>query len=248
MKKLVLGVLLAAGGMILLLVVEAIVARVTVPDDGYVAPSPEPRTFGAGAQPLSYVVLGDSTGTGRGASYERGIAVATARHLADGRRVTLTNLAVSGAKLGDVRDEQLPAAARLAPDVVLVAAGANDVTGLTTTGSVREHFEAIADTLREARRDVAIVVTGAPDMGSVPRFAQPLRTVAGWRTGQLNDAIEEVVRDRRLVLAPIADRTGPIFRDDHSLFAADGFHPDAEGYATWVPVLEEALDRALARG
>lgn len=239
---------LATSALIALLAIEALIATITVPDDGYRAPSPAPRAFGtadAERRPrLRYVVLGDSTATGRGAPYERGIAVATAGHLAARRPVTLTNLAISGARFGDVRRDQLPAAVRSRPDVVLVAAGANDVTGLTRLRSVRADLEEIVDRLRAARCDVAIVVTASPDVGAAPRLAQPLRALAGWRTEQVNGAIEEVVRERGLVLAPIAARTGPLFRADRSLFAADDFHPSAAGYATWVPVIAAALDRA----
>jgi len=240
----------AASALLALLAIEAMIAIYTVPDDGYRAPSPAPRGFGAtdAERPrLRYVVLGDSTATGRGAPYDRGIAVATAGHLAARRPVTLTNLAVSGARFGDVRRDQLPPATRSRPDIVLVAAGANDVTSLTPVGSVPADLEVIVDRLRAVRCDVAIVVTASPDVGAVPRLAQPLRAVAGWRTHQVNGAIEAVVRERGLVLAPIAARTGPLFRADRSLFAADGFHPSAAGYATWVPVLEAALDRALVR-
>ena len=245
--------LLAASALIALLALLAIEARIattTVPDDDYRAPSSAPRSFGS-ANPerprLRYVVLGDSTAAGRGAPYERGIAVATAGHLAARGPVVLTNLAVSGARFGDVRRDQLAAAVRSRPDVVLVAVGANDVTGLTRLRSVRADLEAIVDQLRAARCEVAIVATGSPDVGAAPRLAQPLRTVAGWRTAQLNAAIEDVVRERGLVLAPIAARTGPRFRADRSLFAADDFHPSAAGYATWVPVIDAALKRALAR-
>jgi len=161
--------------------------------------------------------------------------------------VTLTNLAVSGARLGDVRRDQLPEAIGLRPDVVLLAAGANDVTGLTRLSSVRDHLTAIAKGLRRARCDAAIVVTASPDVGSAPRLAQPLRTLAGLNTRRLNGAIEGVVREQDLVLAPLAKRTGRRFRADRSLFAADGFHPSAAGYAVWMPVIEAALDRAPAR-
>lgn len=250
LRRLVRILLLAAAALVALLAIEALIAIATVPDDGYSPPSQAPRTFGHGSRSaLRYVVLGDSTATGRGAPYERGIAVASARHLAAAvhRRPTLTNLAVSGARMDDVRGDQLPEAVRLRPDVVLVAAGANDVTGLTRLGAVRDDLRRIADRLRAARCDVAIVVTASPDIGSAPRLAQPLRAVAGWRTRRLNDAVEDVVRDRRLVLAPIAERTGRRFRADRSLFAADGFHPSAEGYATWAAVIEAGLDQALAR-
>jgi lysophospholipase L1-like esterase len=241
---------LATSALIALLAIEALIATTTVPDDGYRAPSRAPRGFGTAAVEqvrLRYAVLGDSTATGRGAPYERGIAVATARHLAARRPVTLTNLAVSGARFSNVRRDQLPAAVRSRPDIVLVAVGANDVTGLTRLRSVRADLDEIVDRLRAARCDVAIVVTASPDVGAVPRLAQPLRAAAGWRTGQVNRAIEDVVRERGLVLAPIAERTGPLFRADRSLFAADDFHPSAAGYATWVPVITAALDRALVR-
>jgi lysophospholipase L1-like esterase len=99
----------------------------------------------------------------------------------------------------------------------------------------------VVDRLRETSPDLPIVVTGSPDVGSAPRLAQPLRAIAGWRAGQVNDGLADLVRDRRLTLAPIAERTGPAFRRDRSLFAADGYHPSAAGYAVWLPVLREAL-------
>ena len=125
------------------------------------------------------------------------------------------------------------------------AAGSNDVTHLRSSGSVRNDLVEVIDRLRAARCDVAIVVTGAADVGAVPRMAQPLRALAGLRTQQINAAVAEAARERDVVFAPIAERTGPLFRDDRSLFADDGFHPSAAGYATWAPVLDEALGRAL---
>ena len=246
LRRTLIGAALLVAGTLALLVVEAIIARQTVPDDGYVAPSSEPRSFGRdGDPPLSYVVLGDSTGAGRGAPYERGVAVRTAEILATRRRVVLTNLAVSGATMTDVRAEQLAAAVRRAPDLVLVAAGSNDVTHLRSGGAVRNDLVEVIDRLRAARCDVAIVVTGAADIGAVPRMAQPLRALAGLRTRQINAAVAEAAREPDVVFAPIAERTGPLFRDDRSLFATDGFHPSAAGYATWMPVLDEALGRAF---
>ena len=83
---------------------------------------------------MVYVVLGDSTAAGRGANYANGIAVRTARHLARSRPVLLVNLAVSGARVADVARDQLPAAVRLKPDLVLLAVGANDATHFTPNG------------------------------------------------------------------------------------------------------------------
>jgi acyl-CoA thioesterase I len=241
-RRLVLLVVLA----LLVLVGEGIYARATVPDDGYVPPPRGPQSFGSRGAPLSFVVLGDSTATGRGAGYEDGIAVGVARHLASrGRAVTLRNFGVSGAQWDDVRGEQLGEALRAAPDLVLIACGANDVTGGRTGGAVAGDVRAVVRELRSVRPGVPIVLTGAPDMGTPPRVPQPLRAVLGWRAERLNAAIDAEVRRLGLVRAPLREATGDAFREDRSLFAPDGFHPDARGYAVWRPVVEAAIDRAL---
>lgn len=236
-------------GFLGLLFVEALLAR-RGPDAPFAGPSRAPDRFGAASGPkLELVVIGDSTGAGQGAPYEAGIAVACARALAArGRSVTLVNRSVSGATTADVRREQLESAAARRPDVVLVAAGANDVTALRRTGAVTRDLRAIVRRLRDASPEVRIVLTGSPDVGSSPRLAQPLRAVAGLRTRQLNRAIGALARREGVTFAPIAARTGPQFRRDRTLFSADRYHPDARGYATWRAPLVEALERALAHG
>lgn len=246
MKRVLGGLVLAVVGFVALLVVEAVLAR-----RGEVPPFTEaprtPRAFGERGPELTYVVMGDSTGAGQGAPYDAGIAVATARHLArGGRRVSLINLSVSGARLADVVSEQLPVAVRARPDVVLVSAGANDVTGLTSTGAVREAVATIAARLRDANPGVRIVLTGSPEVASSPRLLPPLRWVTRLRTRQVNAAFREAAAARDLEVAPIAARTGPLFERDRGLFSPDRYHPDADGYATWVAPLVEALDRAGA--
>lgn len=245
MKRGLGGLALAAIGFVALLVVEALIAR-RGDTEAFAGPSPAPRSFGADGPALRYVVIGDSTGAGQGAPYERGVAVGSARHLASaGHRVTLINLAISGSTMADVLAEQSAEAARAKPDVVLIAAGANDVTHLTRVGAVTRDLERIVGRLRTSSPGVRIVITAAPDMGTVRRLAQPLRWVAGQRGRQLNRSIAGVTKSEGLTLAAIAERTGPKFADDPSLFAADRFHPDARGYALWIDVVDDALDQAL---
>lgn len=202
-------------------------------------------TLGAGA-PLRYLVLGDSTAAGVGADYERGIVLETARHLARSRRVELVNLAVSGARFRDVLRDQLPRARDFKPDLVLLDVGANDVTHLTSSRSVRRDLEEILRSLLAENCEARIAVTGSPDMGSPPRIPFFLRGLAAIRARRINAIARRAVSVHDLTFAPIAERTGPAFRRDRTLFAADRFHPNARGYALWVPVLDEALDAALA--
>ena len=194
---------------------------------------------GAG-RPLRMTWLGDSTAAGVGAS-------APAQSLphqvaaALGRPVELTVLAVSGDRVVDVRDDQVTAVDE-ETDVVLISVGTNDVVHLTREGDFRTRYRDVL----EALPDVPVVLLGVPDVGSVTRFAQPLRFIAGVRGGTLDAVIDDLAGDRSLGYVDIAGETGPVFRDDPSrYFAADHYHPSDDGYRLWaeavVPVLEQEL-------
>lgn len=211
-------------------------------------PAHAPRAFGPearGQAVLKYLVMGDSTAAGQGADYEQGIAVGTARALAAARPLTLVNVAVSGARAADVVSGQLPLALEYAPDITLLSISANDVTHLTPISSAQSDIEKIVAALRIPNPCMAIVLTGAPDMGAPPRIPFGLRWLAGRRSASFNAMFRELATRLRVTLAPIADRTGPLFRADHSLFADDGFHPNDRGYAAWMAVLNPALSSAL---
>ena len=195
----------------------------------------------AAPRPLVYAVMGDSTAAGVGGDYERGIAVSTTKELAKTHVVTMTNVGVSGARMRDVRRLQLPQVEALRPDLVLLSAGANDVTHLTSIASMREDLRAIVLALTAVNPDVRIVITGSPDMGSPPRIPRLLRGIASVRTKQVNRMFRAEAVRYRLGFAPIAEVTGPLFRRDRTLFASDRFHPNDRGYATWIPVLNAAL-------
>lgn len=197
-------------------------------------------TLGEG-KTLNYVVIGDSTAVGQGADYKDGIAYRSAAFLAEKYQVKLTNLGVSGATAGTVLSGQVGAAVKLKADVVLVCVGANDVTHLSPLSNIKENMSAIIDRLQNANPNVRIFLTGAPAMGSVPRFPQPTKFLAGLRTSQVNKIMDRVAKEKRVTRLKIAEKTGPIFVKNPRLFAADKFHPTDEGYAVWVPVIIEAL-------
>lgn len=211
---------------------------------GRPVPERPPLTFGASGAALQYVVLGDSTAAGEGGDYDRGIAVATAAHLGQTRRVTMNNFGVSGARMSDVRANQLPLAEAIRPDIVLLSAGANDVTHLSRISGMRDDLREIVRGLRVANPEVRIVITGSPDMGSPPRIPRLLRGLAARRTESANRMFRAEAADLNLTFAPIAARTGPLFRKDRTLFHEDRFHPNDRGYATWIVVLNEALTAA----
>ncbi len=201
--------------------------------------------FGSGARPLRFVVLGDSTAAGVGAgSAAKAYPTLLARRLAaDGRRVRLIDLGVSGARVADVLSDQVPKALEARPDLVFVGMGANDVTHATSLDAIREDSDAILSRLETT--GATVVVAGPPDMRA-PAFLEPLRSIAGWRGRVVAAAIEGVAEERGVTTVELARVTGPLFAKDPDRYhSTDDFHPSADGYALWAdaiyPVLEEAL-------
>jgi lysophospholipase L1-like esterase len=229
-RRAVLAALALPVALVVVLAVEVAVARRGPVLDG------EPLRLDGPVGPLTgtalrVVWLGDSTAAGVGVDDPGdALPVVVAREL--GVAVDLTVLAVSGARVADVVDEQLPAVAALEPDVVLVSVGANDVTHLTSRDDLADRYRQLVGGLPDR---AAVVLLGVPDMGSVPRLAQPLRAVAGFRGRQLDEVVREVARDVGATYVPIARATGPAFRrEPDRMFAADEYHPSAAGYRLWA--------------
>ncbi len=233
---------------LLALVLFVVAELLIIKYNGSDVPTPNiPRgeqVFGSGPA-LRYVVMGDSTSIGQGADYSQSYAYGSAQHLSQRYTVHLINVGVSGARAKDVLDTQLGKAVAYKPDVVLLGVGANDATHFTSGAAMEQSLQAIIDGLKKANPKLKIVVTGSPAMGSVARFPWPAKQLAGLRERQINTVFTRLDRQDHLTMAPVAAKTGPAFRADPTLFAADNFHPNTRGYALWTPVINDALDSAL---
>lgn len=245
MKVATLAILALLGILLIIIAVEATLAA-KKPTESHANPERIQQEFGLGGR-LTYLVMGDSTAAGQGASHpEHGIAVASALELGSEYQVSLINVSTSGAVSRDLLEDQVGYADRFRPDVVLISIGANEVTHFSLISQMKINLDNVIDRIFNAKCDAKIVLTGSPEMGSVPRFAQPLRWVAGVRTSRVNKAIADLASERSITFAPIAKETGPAFKSNPALFASDGFHPNDEGYALWTPVITRAVKEAIA--
>jgi lysophospholipase L1-like esterase len=204
-------------------------------------------TFGAeDAEPLRFVVLGDSTAAGVGAgTVENAYPVLLASRLAEehDRRVTLTSLGVSGARVGTVLVEQVPLVAPERPDLVFVAIGANDVTHVTSLDQVHLEMSLLIDALQST--GAVVVVAGPPDMRAAA-WHEPLRSLAGWRGRQVGEAIENAAEERGVPVVPLAREAAPYFAaHPEDAYGADNFHPGPGGYAAWARAIYPRLEEAL---
>ena len=236
---------------ILTLFIVFVIAQITyIMTNGDPVPAPaidrSVRALGNGPK-LTYVVMGDSTAISQGSEYEDGYAVSSSKHLAEKYSVSFSNVGISGATAGSVVAEQLVSAVQRKPDLVLLGVGANDTTHFTSGTSIKASLQKIIDSLRQANPDVHIVVTRSPAMDSVTRFPWGAKQFMALRTRQVNKAFAEIIETNNLTLAPIAEKTRDAFIADPTLTAVDNFHPNARGYALWKPVINDAIDRALAK-
>lgn len=180
---------------------------------------------------ILFVALGDSTAQGIGASTpERGYVGLIAQRLrtATGRPVQVLNLSRSGARVHDVVVDQLPRLAGLAPDLVTVAVGANDLKH-----DDADRFRADVDALIVGLGPTAVV-------GDIPWF---MHGGTGRRSGEAADYVAAQAGARGLPVARLHramyERGWMSMITD---FAADWFHPNDRGHRLWADAFWEAID------
>jgi len=183
---------------------------------------------------LLYVAIGDSAAQGIGASRPgRSYVGFVAAHIRKrtGRTVRVVNLGISGATLAVAIKKELPALKKLAPDILTVSIGANDMTSFEPT-----RFAAELSELYDALPSHAIVAD-LPTFYVLPA--------------------EKKVRVANVLLRTAAASRGLRVVDLHAAmrrqgawgvttqFAGDLFHPNDRGYRVWASAFLPAVDERL---
>jgi lysophospholipase L1-like esterase len=183
-----------------------------------------------GKPALRVVLLGDSTALGVGVdTVEQTIGGQLAWMLAEaGTRVTLSTVAVAGARCSDLATQVARAHVGPRPDIAVILVGTNDAIHLVRPG---EAAGALASAVRRLRDAGAAVVVGTcPDLGAVRAVAPPLRQLAGWYGRRIARAQANAARSAGAAVVDLAPMVGPVFRADAGMLCHDGFHPSADGY------------------
>ena len=231
-----------------LLRLEAAMARRVVGQPFEGAPD-DAGTYGFGpGEPLTVVLLGDSTAKGMGAdqaSQTIGATIANGVAAFSGRPVQLTNVAVIGAESTHL-GEQLECALQQvpAPDVAIILVGANDVTHRIDKAVAVRHLEMTVRRLRDVGTEV--VVGTCPDLGAIEPVPQPLRLLARRWSRDLAAAQTVAVVEAGGRAVSVGDLLGDAFSSEpHVMFSADRFHPSPAGYARVAAALLPSVSAAL---
>jgi lysophospholipase L1-like esterase len=243
------GGLTVLGGLTFgLLVVEAKLAKKIIQATPNGGPPVADRVYGPGmpGDPISFVMVGDSTAAGLGVpdpDETAGALLATGLSAIAGRPVQLTNVAISGSRSEALAD-QVTAALPAAPEVAVIMIGANDVTGRVTPAESVRHLGGAVQRLRDAGCEV--IVGTCPDLGSVKPVMQPLRWIAQRASRQLAAAQTIAAVERGARSVSLGDLLGGEFAADPlEMFSADRYHPSARGYAAAAAALLPSMAAAL---
>jgi lysophospholipase L1-like esterase len=171
-----------------------------------------------------YVALGDSFTAGLEPGKPRWADV-LAKELG-GKYV---NLASVGATSEDVESEQLERALELSPDVVTLVCGANDVLFCTRPDpdAYAARLSRMFARLRRELPHAEIVTATYPDISRFLELRPRSRARVVEGMSRFNAAVRRVARRHDVVLMESFDHPATKTRET---YAADGFHPSAEGH------------------
>ena len=199
----------------------------------------------ADAGPRRYVALGDS--------YTIGTSVRAAERWSNQLVVRVpqlelvANLGVNGFTSRDLIEVELPQARALAPDVVTLLIGVNDVVQGVPSSTYRDNVTRILDELIELVGAERILVVTIPDYTVTPSggsFGEPAEQSRRIRDN--NSLMVQLAGLRGLKVVDIYDISLEA-ATDRTLVAADGLHPSGAQYARWVERIEPAMAALLAR-
>jgi lysophospholipase L1-like esterase len=185
-----------------------------------------------GRDPVSILVLGDSTAAGVGADTQaEALPGNLARRLSAEweRGACWRAVGENGATSEDIVRRYLAEASAQPYDFVFVSIGANDALQLRSRAAFRRNFRTILRRLRSVSPHALILVSSLPGFSQFDALPNPLR----WALGLHGKSLEAVARrfaasEPGVLMSPPAPEYTPGF------FASDRFHPSAQGYREWV--------------
>jgi lysophospholipase L1-like esterase len=154
---------------------------------------------------------------------------------------------VNGYTSADLIRDELPALARLEPELVTVLIGVNDVVQGVPVATYEANVVTILDALLGHVPAGRIVAVAIPDYTVTPAgsdYGDPRQQHDG--IVAFNGVMRRLAQDRGIAFVDIFDISSRA-ADDRMLVADDGLHPSGAQYALWVervaPVVEGLLGR-----
>ena len=203
-----------------------------------ILPEPQgPRAGSLGQGPsLRLLIAGDSSAAGVGAAHQQeALSGQLAQALASSYRVEWQLIAQTGLRTRELIPplQHLP---EQRVDVVVLALGVNDVTGLSTGRRFARDQERLIALLQNRFDPHLILACGVPQMQRFPALPQPLAWVLGQQAARLDGVLAELAQEQ-----PVLQHLPFHLPQDLELAAEDGYHPSPKAYHLWALALAEQI-------
>jgi acyl-CoA thioesterase-1 len=232
LQPMVKKIALAAGIVILMLVFAEIIRLVQL--KGSIARYSQYWKQQANNQgEFTYVAIGDSAAQGIGASRpDLGYVGLLAKQIqqSTGKSVRVVNLSVTGAKISDVINGQIPKLQDYKPALITVEIGSNDVANRFSAQKFQAQYEQMISLL--PKNTV---------VANIPYFGGRLRHNA--KAIEASKIINQAAQKKSLKMVDLQKET----RQKQSVFnyAADYFHPSNRGYRIWYDAFWQTIERII---
>jgi acyl-CoA thioesterase-1 len=194
--------------------------------------------------PIVYVALGDSTGSGVGATEGGYVARLFKRILRHRPGSRLINLCFSGATTADVLHEQLDSGIRASPHLVTLGIGINDIGhGVSLEQFSKNYGEIVARCKNNTK--APIIVTNLPDISSAPRIPAAMRRQYHQLIVEFNREIAAIAAAHGAIVSDVYTVTHEELPSHPEYFSGDGFHPSDQGYELWAKRMWPTIARTI---
>ena len=216
---------------------QAIYVRKTAPRFSGAA-GPRKGKAGSGKN-HNLIAIGDSIIAGVGATtLAKALVGQTAEKLSFllDCKITWEAIGSIGAVSHQVIERLVPQLPREQPEFMVVSAGVNDITSLSSVARWRQNIARLLEAICSYAPGAIVAVAGIPPLRGFPVLPQPMRALFGIR-GQTFDSIarDEISRRENAIHVPLD------FEPEPRMFSADCFHPSEESYRGFGEMMAQGI-------
>lgn len=184
------------------------------------------------------LTIGDSSVVGTGSSdprYSVAGRLGTQYPTAD-----ISNLGVNGTRTHELL-ERLKSVQGEQYDLVLIHTGGNDIVHFTAFESIEADLRNVLD-VATTLSDSVVVLHGG-NIGSSKLFPAGTRWIFTYRTKKVREIFTRVSAEKQIYYVDLfrEGQADPFVADPKKYYAADYFHPSADGYGDWYQLIAPVI-------
>lgn len=202
--------------------------------------SPHLRLQSTPTAHLTYVAIGasDTFGTGTNDPATQCWPASLLERLGPDSR--LINVGIPGIDAHDALTIELPVALDAHANLITVWLAVNDLMDKVPLASYQKDLASVLQRLQVANPQARIFVANVPDLTLLPRFAHSDKQALRFTIFAYNTVIANVVARQHVVLVDLY-QTWQTLSEHPEYISADGFHPNASGYAALSEIFYASL-------